>query len=61
MDGSYVAVVDGDGYLWVIVSRTAHDEMMDGMMYDLPSREPGFGERLRGAADTVVEPFRIWD
>ena len=60
MDGAYVAVVDGDGYLWVIVSATPHDEMMDDMMHDLPSRERGIGERLRDAADAVVEPFRIW-
>lgn len=60
MDGAYVVVVDGDGYLWVIVSTTPHDEMMDDMMHGLPSREPGVVERLRDAADAAVEPFRIW-
>ena len=61
MEGSYVVVVDGDGYLWTIVSATPHDEMMDDLMHDLPTRDAGIGERLRDAADAVVEPFRLWD
>jgi hypothetical protein len=61
MYGAYVAVVDGDGYLWVVVSPAPHDDMMDGLMHDLPTRAPAVTERLRDAADAVVEPFRIWD
>jgi hypothetical protein len=61
MDGAYVAVVDGDGYLWVVVSPAPPDDMMDAVMHDLPTRSPGVTERLRNAADSVVDAFRIWD
>ncbi|MEZ5245978.1 MAG: zf-HC2 domain-containing protein [Acidimicrobiales bacterium] len=61
IDGSYVAVVDGDGYLWIVVSPAPPDDMMDDMMDDLPTRSPGVKERLRDAADAVVDAFRIWD
>ncbi len=61
MDDAYVAVVDGSGYVWVVVSGAPDDEMMDAMMYDLPRRSPSVGERLRDAADAVVDPFRLWD
>lgn len=57
MEGSYVAVVDGDGYVWVVVSAGPHPEMMDDMMHDLPSRSPSWRERLA----RVVEPLRFWD
>jgi hypothetical protein len=61
IDGSYVAVVDGDGYLWVVISPAPPEDMMDEMMDDLPTRSPGMTERVRDAADAVVDPFRIWD
>jgi len=61
MRGSHVAVVGGDGYLWVVVGPAPTDDMMDDMMHDLPTREPSVTERLRHAADAVVDPFRIWD
>jgi hypothetical protein len=58
---AYVAVVDGTGYVWVIVSAEPHDDMMDDMMDDLPTRSPSIGERLRDTADAAVEPFRFWN
>ena len=61
MHGSYVAVVDGDGYLWVVVGPAPSDDMMDSLMHDLPTRTPSVAERLHAAADAAVEPFRIWD
>jgi hypothetical protein len=61
MDGAYVAVVDGSGYVWIVVSGEPHEEMMDDMMYDLPRRSPSVGERLRDVADAAVDPFRLWD
>lgn len=57
MEGSYVAVVDGDGYVWVVVSAAPHPEMMDDMMHDLPTRSPSWRERVA----RFVEPLRFWD
>ncbi|GJM37641.1 MAG: hypothetical protein DHS20C19_10080 [Acidimicrobiales bacterium] len=59
--GAYVAVIDGTGYVWFVVSAEPHEAMMDDMMHDLPSRSPSLGERLRDAADVVAEPFRFWE
>lgn len=59
MGDTYVAVVDGSGYFWTVISAEPHDDMMDVMMHDLPSRTPSVGERLRDAADAVVAPFRL--
>lgn len=61
MDGAFVAVVDGRGYVWVVVSAEPHDDMVGDMMHDLPTRTPSLDERLRDVADAAVEPFRIWD
>jgi anti-sigma factor RsiW len=61
VNGNHVAVVDGTGYVWIVVSATAHDDMMDDLMHDLPTRSASLGERLRDAADAVIEPFRVWD
>ncbi len=55
---AHVAVLDGDGYLWTAVGDTDHDTMMV-MMSDLPARRRGVLERLRDAADAVVDPFRL--
>jgi hypothetical protein len=57
---AYVAVIDGTGYVWVVVSAEPHDSMMDDMMHDLPTRSPSIGDRARDAADAMVEPFRFW-
>ena len=59
MDDTYVIVVDGTGYVWVVVSAEPHDDMMGDLMHDLPSRSPSLMERLKSAADAVVEPFRL--
>jgi len=59
MDNAYVAVVDGTGYVWIIISAEPHDDMMGDMMHDLPTRSPSLGDRVRDAADAVVEPFRL--
>lgn len=56
-DGRYVVVIDGTGYVWVVVSDGPHDDMMDDMMDELPSRSPSLGDRLRDMADAVVDPF----
>lgn len=61
IDGRQVAVVDGTGYVWIVVGAAPHETMMDDLMHDLPTRTPSMGERLRDAADAAVEPFRIWD
>ncbi len=55
---THVAVFDGDGFLWTIVGDADHDTM-EAMMAVLPSREPSLGERIRDAADAIVEPFRL--
>ena len=60
-DGSYVVVVDGSGYIWIVVGSEPHDTMMVAMMDDLPSRSPSLGERLRDVADAAVRPFNPWD
>ncbi|MEQ8841979.1 MAG: zf-HC2 domain-containing protein [Acidimicrobiales bacterium] len=59
MGDAYVAVVDGSGYYWTVISTEPPDDMMDVMVHDLPSRSPSMGERLRAAADAVVDPFRL--
>ncbi len=59
MDDAYVVVVDGSGYYWTVISRQPHDDMMSAMMHDLPSRSPSMGDRLRDAAEAIVEPFRL--
>lgn len=60
IDDTHVVVVDGTGYVWIVVSALPHDDMMDDLMHDLPTRSPSIGERAREAADAVVETFRIW-
>ncbi len=55
---THVAVLDGDGYLWTVVGEADHDTMAV-MMTDLPTRNSGLSERLRDAADAVVDPFRL--
>jgi hypothetical protein len=57
---AYVVVVDGEGYVWVVVSAEPQDSMMVDLMHDLPTRSPSLGERLRETADIVLEPFRFW-
>lgn len=56
----HVAVLDGDGYVWTIVSDVETDPMSDLMhdvMTDLPERSPSIAERLHDMAEAVVEPF----
>ena len=58
----HVAVVDGDGYVWTIVSDIDTDPMSDLMNASsagLPKRSATLAERLRGVADAIVEPFRL--
>ncbi|MEZ5168899.1 MAG: hypothetical protein R2695_21330 [Acidimicrobiales bacterium] len=59
--GAHVNVVDGSGYVWVLISADSHDGMLDEMMPELPSRSPGMADRARGLADTVSAPFRFWE
>ena len=60
LDDNHVVVVDGSGYVWVVIGPPGED-MMDDMMDGLPSREASVGDRLRECADAAVEPFRFWD
>jgi hypothetical protein len=60
-EGAYVAVIDGTGFVWIVVSEQPHDDMMGDMMDDLPTRSPSVGDRVRETADTIVESFRFWD
>ncbi len=55
---NHVAVLEGDGYLWTVVGDADHDTMAV-MMTDLPTRSSGLSERLRDAAEVVVDPFRL--
>ena len=58
----HVAVLDGDGYVWTIVSDVDVDPMvdlMDDMMDDLPERSPSLAERLHDVAEAIVEPFEL--
>lgn len=58
----HVAVLDGDGYVWTIVSDVDVDPMadlMDDMMDELPERTPSLAERLHDVAEAVVEPFEL--
>ncbi|MFT5203205.1 MAG: hypothetical protein ACI9C1_002602 [Candidatus Aldehydirespiratoraceae bacterium] len=59
--GSYVVVIDGTGFVWIIVSEKPHNDMIGDMMDDLPTRSPSLGDRVRGTADTIVDTFRFWD
>lgn len=60
LDDNHVVVVDGSGYVWVVIGSPG-DDMMDDMMDGLPSRETSVGDRLREVADAAVAPFRFWD
>ncbi|MEO0493090.1 MAG: hypothetical protein AAF081_06715 [Actinomycetota bacterium] len=55
----HVTVLDGDGYVWTIVSDVddTMDEVMTDAMADLPSRSSGVRERLHDVAEAIVEPF----
>ena len=58
----HVAVLDGDGYVWTIVSDVDVDPMadlMNDMMDELPERSPSLAERLHDVAEAVVEPFGL--
>ena len=58
----HVAVLDGDGYVWTIVSDVDVDPMADlmhDMMDELPERSPSLAERLHDLAEAVVEPFEL--
>ena len=58
----HVAVLDGDGYVWTIVSDADVDPMADlmgDMMDELPERSPTIAERLRDVVGVVVEPFEL--
>ena len=58
----HVAVLDGDGYVWTIVSDVDVDPMavlMHDMMDELPERSPSLAERLHDVAEAVVEPFGL--
>ena len=60
----HVAVLDGDGYVWTIVSDVEVDAMADlmhDMMDELPERSPSMAERLRDMVGAVVEPFELGD
>lgn len=55
----HVAVIDGDGYVWTVVADHHDAEMMTVMTERLPSRSPSLLERVRDAADAVVDPWRF--
>lgn len=58
----HVAILDGDGYVWTIVSDVDVDPMadlMNDMMDELPERSPSLAERLHDLAEAVVEPFGL--
>ena len=62
MGARHVAVLDGDGYIWTIVSDVEVDPMadlMNDMMDELPERSPSLAERLHDLAEAVVEPFEL--
>ena len=59
--GAYVVVVDGSGYVWVVISAEPQDSMMVELMHGLPTRAPTVWDRLRETADVIAEPFRFWD
>ena len=57
-----MAVVDGDGYVWTIVSDIDTDPMSDVMSAapaELPKRSAPLAERLRKVADAIVKPFGL--
>jgi hypothetical protein len=58
---AYVAVIDGSGYVWVVVTEEADGDMMIDMMEDLPTRSPSLGDRLRETAEAATDPFRFWE
>jgi hypothetical protein len=60
-EGAYVAVIDGTGFVWIVVSEHPHNDMMGDMMDDLPTRSPSLGDQVRETADIVVDSFRFWD
>lgn len=58
---AYVAVIDGTGYVWFVVSSQPQDAMMAEMLDELPARSASVAERLREAADVAVGPYRFWN
>lgn len=54
----HVTVLDGDGYVWTIVSDVEIDLMAD-LVNELPERTPSLAQRIRAAAEAVIEPFGL--
>ncbi len=59
VDGSHVAVLDGDGYVWTVVTSTNTEMSMD-VMADLPGRSESVADRLAAVAESIVEPFELF-
>jgi len=62
LEARHVAVLDGEGYVWILVSDVDVDPMADlmpGMLDELPTRAPSITERVRSVVSAVVEPFEI--
>lgn len=62
VDARHVVVLDGDGYVWTLVSDTDVDPMIDLMpdsMNELPRRTPALSERVRAVVETCVKPFGL--
>lgn len=62
LEARHVAVLDGEGYVWILVSDVDVDPMADlmpDMLDELPTRAPSITERVRSVVRAVVEPFEI--
>ncbi len=54
----HVVVLDGEGYVWTIISDVEVDPVAD-LVNELPERSPSFAQRMRAAAGAVIEPFGL--
>jgi hypothetical protein len=56
---SHVAVVDGVGCVWTLVSDHEDDAMLTSLTHDLPAYGPSWSQRVVDMADEIVDPWRL--
>jgi hypothetical protein len=54
-----VAVIDGVGCVWTLVSDHADDAMLATLTDDLPTYGPSFSQRVIDMVDEIVDPWRL--
>lgn len=59
VDQSHVAVVDGVGCVWTVVSDHEDDAMLTSLAHELPAYGPSWFQRVVDTADEIVDPWRL--